>query len=195
MTTKGKRTKTVERRNPPPVGRTEQPLLRVLVAEATRRGDTLVALAQVLGVTYARLAQWRRNEAVIGASQRVVFERAAAYLGLPNVLVLVLAGVINLEHFVWPKKGTISERVARELARLRQDSFLGPFVPQELETAEPGVQLFVAFLFHELSADAHRGAPSYRWLSSLHQAAIGNAQAQVELEALRTRSSQEAGLF
>ncbi len=117
------------------------------------------------------------------------------YLGLPNVLVLVLAGVINLAHFVWPKKGTLNERVARELERLRQDNFLGPCVPKELTTAAPSVQLFVAFLFHELTAGSQSGAPAYLWLSALHQSAIGNAKAQVELEALRARSSQEAGLF
>ena len=35
-------TSTPGRRNPPPVIRDEQPLLRLLVAEATRRGDTLL---------------------------------------------------------------------------------------------------------------------------------------------------------
>jgi transcriptional regulator with XRE-family HTH domain len=165
------------------------------VAEATRRGDTLVALAKVLGVSYARLAQWRRNESSIAAARSAVLERAAGYLGLPHVLVLVLAGVINQEHFVWPESGPLGERVARELKRLRQDTFLGPFVPKELDKAAPSVQLFVAFLYHELSASAQSGVSACRWLSALHRSTIGNVQAQVELEALRAKSSKEAGLF
>ena len=82
MTTKEK--SPVKRRNPPPITRDEQPLLRVLVSEATRRGDTLAALAKELGVTYERLAQWRRNDALIAKAHRSVHEKAATYLGLPG---------------------------------------------------------------------------------------------------------------
>ena len=80
-----------KRRNPPPVTREEQPLLSALVSEATRRGDTLAALAKQLGVTYERLAQWRRNDALIAKANRSVLEKAATYLGLPTVLVLLMA--------------------------------------------------------------------------------------------------------
>jgi hypothetical protein len=48
------------RRNPPVVVHDEQVLLWILVAQATQRGDTLAKLAKALGVTYERLAQWRR---------------------------------------------------------------------------------------------------------------------------------------
>lgn len=51
------KTRKVKRHNPPPVMGDEQPLLRALVFEATRRGDTLGLLAKHLGVTYERLAQ------------------------------------------------------------------------------------------------------------------------------------------
>ena len=169
----------------------EQPLLRSLIAEANRRGDTIEQLARALGVSYGRLAQWRRNESAIAGAQVSVHESAARYLGVPTVIILVLAGVVTLGQFVWPQRGGVSERVGRELARLRRDPLLGPFVPAELGSSAPEVQLFVAFLFHELGGDGARGEHTYRWFTSLHSAALGHAEAQAEIEALRTKVRQE----
>ena len=95
MKTKVKRASTGKRGSPPPVLRDEQPLLRALVAEAARRGDTLAGLAKALGVSYERLAQWRRNVSAIRNAHGFVHENAARYLGVPTVLVLVLAGVVG----------------------------------------------------------------------------------------------------
>ncbi|MDO8450326.1 MAG: LysM peptidoglycan-binding domain-containing protein [Rhodoferax sp.] len=183
------------RRNPPPVLHDEQPLLRILVAQATRRGDTLARLAKELGVTYERLAQWRRNEAAISSANRAVHESAARYLGLPTVLVLTLAGTVAAQDFIWPGKGSLQERVGLELARLRRDPFLGAFVPAELLTAGPAVQLFVAFLYRELDGDdAHRES-NCRWLTALHRAAVGDATAQAELDTLRNQAAERASIF
>ena len=190
-----KETKTAQRGNPPPLGRDEQPLLRILVSEATRRGDTLAALAKNLGVTYERLAQWRRNEAAISNAHRGVHENAASYLGVPTVLILMMAGGIGLRDFVWPDDGPFNERVSRELERLRQDPYIGAFVPPELTVATPAIKLFVTFLFHELEGNAGSGRPTYRWLNALHQAAAGNVQGQQDLDDLRKQSIDKNTLF
>ncbi len=84
----------LDRANPPPVIQDDQVLLRILVAQATQRGETLAKLAQALGVTYERLAQWRRQEGSISRAHRSVHENAARYLGVPVVLVLTLAGTV-----------------------------------------------------------------------------------------------------
>lgn len=178
------------RANPPPLIRDEQPLLKVLVAQATERGETLASLAKALGVTYERLAQWRRNEALISNAHRSVHENAAKYLGLPTVLVLMFAGSIGLEEFVWPGRGTLKDRVVGELQRLRQDPFLGAFVPRELASASPAVKPFVVFLFHELVGGRAHEQPTSRWMNALHQAANGNAHGQLELQALRQQTTE-----
>lgn len=183
------------RRNPPPVLRDEEPLLRLLVAEATRRGDTLAMLAKSLGVSYERLAQWRRHDAAISRAHRGVHEKAAVYLGVPTVLVLVLTGSIGLQEFAWPGDGAMNDRVNRELERLRQNPFLGGFVPSELESAAPAIRLFVSFLFHELDGDMGHCKTTYRWLSALQQAAAGSVQGQLEMKALRRQSSEGNSLF
>jgi hypothetical protein len=150
----------------------EQALLKSLVAQAAKRGETLAGLAKILGVSYERLAQWRRGDADIRTASASVHRRAGAYLGLPTVVVLVLAGVVNLEHFVWPATEALPKRLARELERLRQHPFLGPFVPAKLTDADPEVQLFVAFLFHEFSGEPAQVVPNHRWLNALHQVTV-----------------------
>jgi hypothetical protein len=193
MTTK--ETSPAKRRNPPPITRDEQPLLRALVFEATRRGDTLAALAKELGVTYERLAQWRRNDALIATAHRSVHERAATYLGLPTMLILLMAGFAGLNDFVWPCKDPLIDRIGRELERMRQDPCIGPFVPKELAAASPSVKLFAAFMFHELHEDGASRKSSSRWLHALHQAATGNVEGQLELEVLRKQSHDSPSIF
>lgn len=190
-----KSSSSAKRRNPPPLLRDEQPLLRILVAQATRRGDTLAGLARELGVTYERLAQWRRNEARISSATRSVHEKAAKYLGLSTVIVLTLAGTISLQDFVWPGKDSLQARVGLDLARLRQDPFLGAFVPAELAEAGPAVQLFVAFLYRELNGDDVHRESNYRWLTALHGAAAGDASAQSELDMLRKKATERGTIF
>lgn len=195
MTAKVKKLSQRTGRNLSPMPHDAQPLLRALVAEATRRGDTLAALAKALGVSYERLATWRRGDADIRSARPSVHQNAARYLGVPTVLTLVMAGTISLEQFIWPQKGAMGDRMARELERLRQHPFIGPFVPAELGSAAPPVKLFVAFLFHELSGDAPGREPSYRWMSLLHQASVGNAEAQSELQTLRSSGDPAGSLF
>lgn len=183
-----------KRRNPAALVRDDQVLLRILVAQATQRGDTLAKLAKALGVTYERLAQWRRQEADIGRAQRSVHQNAAVYLGVPVVLVLTLAGTVSMEDFVWPEKAPMSRRVQIELERLRHDPFFAEFVPETLSKADPGVQLLVAFLYRELNPAQVPQASGYRWLAALHQAALGHAEGLQALATARSGTS-DASLF
>jgi transcriptional regulator with XRE-family HTH domain len=172
-----------------------QPLMRAVVAEAQRRGDSLAQLAKQLGVTYQRLTQWRRYEGSIGNAHHSVLEKAAQYLGVPTVLVLVLANKIGLKQFVWPARAPLKDRVGQELARLRQDPFLGAFVPPGLSTASAEIQLFVAFLYHEVGGQGAQGENAYQWLRALHHAAVGDVQAQLELKSLRKHEAVRKGIF
>lgn len=193
MTNKKPRIRT--RSSPPLLTSDEQPLLRLLVAEATRRGDTLAELAKILGVTYERLAQWRRGAAQISKAARSVHEKAGSYLGLPTVLILVMSGFTELGDFVWPQKESLRNRVGREIERMRQDPYLGAFVPTELTNAEPAIKLFVTFLFHELESGVGHGQAAYRWLSALQLASAGNRDGQLELQKLREAALGSRSIF
>ena len=191
----GKPKKPSRRASPPALLRDEQPLLRVLVTQAAARGDTLANLAKSLGVTYERLSQWRRGEAKIGRAGRPVLEKAAQYLGLPTVLVLALAGGLAVQDFVWPAKGSLRERVGRELERLRLDPFIGAFVPTELAKAGSAIQLFVVFLYQQLNPDETRKMTTYEWVTTLHRAAAGDAEAQAKLDVLNQNAGKPTDLF
>ena len=195
MNVKKKSTNVEKNSEPSRVVREEQPLLRVLVAEASRRGDTLAQLSKQLGVTYERLAQWRRGEGSIDKARGLVHELAAQYLGLPPVLAMVMAKKIGLMQFVWPAGAPLKDRVELELQRLRRDPFLGAFVPEELATATPALQLFVVFLFHELGGQGAQGGYACRWIEALHQAAVGDAQGQLELLRLREQETTRTAIF
>ena len=169
----------------------DHPLLRALIAEAIKREDTLAAMACHLGVTYERVAQWRRKDAGadISKASRAVLNAAAVYLGVPTVFVLCMAGVIGLRDLAAPDAGTLQERLKRELGRLRQDPCLTGFVPEGLFKADPAVQQFVVLLYRELSGGGvGRSDRHFEWIRAINLAALGNAQAQAELASLRSET-------
>jgi transcriptional regulator with XRE-family HTH domain len=182
------------RRRYPPASLADPPLLRLLIAETTRRGQTLAALAEALGITYERLAQYRRGEGDIARTSRAVLERAAAWLGVPTVLVHMLAGTVRLTDFVWPGTGSLRERLNRELGRLRNDSHIGGFVPEQLMTADQSVQLLVVLLYHELNGLHDRTSRANEWMRVLHAAAAGSAAAEAELARLRSNDLSSPAL-
>lgn len=115
------------RRRTPTPSPADQPLVRVLIAEATRRGDTLTKMAAELGVSYQHVTHWRRNEYDIAKANRPILEAAGRYLKVPTVTVLCLAGVITLEDFSEPGKSSLLARLRLDLDRMRQDPFFAGF--------------------------------------------------------------------
>lgn len=175
----------------------EQPLLAQLVREAHRRSDTLAALAKALGVSYGRVAQWRRGESLIRNSRRPVFEKAARYLGLPTLYVLIYADVVRAEDFLWPGKQSLEDHLAAEMARLRQDKKIGPLVPADLGRASQSIRLFVAFLFHQLKRRSGTETADSDWLEQVRIAAEEHVRSEASATVTateaegRTRSSSE----
>jgi hypothetical protein len=100
-----------------------------------------------------------------------------------------------VQDFVWPAKGTLRERVGLELGRLRLGPFVGAFVPTELARAGSVVQLFVAFLYHQLSPGQTCQETNYEWVTALHRAAAGHAEGQAKLEGLNPNAAKRTDLF
>jgi hypothetical protein len=57
------------------------------------------------------------------------------------------------------------------------------------------VQLLVAFMYRELNGEGAQRASNYRWLTALHQAALGHAHGQQTLEALQNEVIAGVPLF
>ena len=177
------------RRGYAPARLDDHPLLRVLISEATRRGDTLAAMAAALGVSYERVAQWRRRHADMSNASRGVLEAAACYLGIPTVFVLCMVGIIRLQDLVPPGRGTLDAYVKQELSRLRVDPYFTGFVPDALLVADPAVQSLVALLYREVAPENGVNSASYNWMRALHLAALGNIEAQAELTKFRSAAA------
>ena len=179
------------RLGPPLLIRTQDRLMRSLVLQAQSRGDTLKALAQHLGVTYEQVASWRRGESHIRNSRREIHRRAAEYLGLPMVLVLVLAEVIGPDDFTWPADASLEARLERDLRALQCDPFFGAFVPEALASSSVELKLFVAMMYREDAGPgpSERGA---RWLEILERVvAGGRAPGEDDADAPEPESGQQ----
>lgn len=162
----------------------DQPLLRVLIAESTRRGETLSELAAHLGVSYQHVTQWRRNEYNVAHANRPVLEAAGRYLKVPTVIVLCMAGIVGVADFAMSEQGSMLERLEVDLQRMRHDPFFAGFVPDALDKSDRSVQRLVAFLYRELSGGHRDGGRHFEWVRTLELAALGHVQAQSELAAL-----------
>ena len=173
----------------------EHPFMRLLMGEACRRGDTQATVASYLGVNEELLTQWSRREVSAGAAGREVHQKLASYLGFPTALVMVMSGSVGLGDFAWPSKDSMTERLAHGIKRLQAEHYMRAFVPTELAAADPAVQLFVTFLFHELEGGAPRTGNIYRWLSAFQKVASGNPEGSAEVEALEKQAKLRKSIF
>jgi hypothetical protein len=148
-----------------------QPLLTALLQTAQLRRHSFKALAHELDVSYERLSQWRRRPQDIAHAGEAVYESAAHYLGLPVALTMAMGGKLVLTHLMWPSTETLAERLSSELAGIRQDPYLGGFLPNELESSPQSVQLFVVFLVTQLRS---KGV-GHAWTAALQKALQGHS--------------------
>lgn len=166
-------------------GQEDPPLLRALLREAQRRGHQLQQMAGSLGCTDDYVHQLRTGVRETRHIGQEFAENAAGYLGIPPVLVKLLAGRLNVRDFAWPQRSR-EEDIAESLASLRDDPVVGTLVPDALDRADPEVQEFVATLYMECSGEApHRVRALPRMLDYLQRAALCEADYEVELAKLR----------
>ena len=180
-------------RRPAPQAR-DPALIHLLLVECARRGESITAMARHLGVTYERVAQWRRGEGQVRNARREVLRAAANYLSCAPVYVLVLAGVVDVHDFVFPSSFSARERLRHDLSVMRCDPRFAGLIPNELEEASQGVQMFVVQLYCEATgypkADAFAG-----WARALQLAAAGDSSARDELAQRGGEARNDAGLF
>ena len=169
----------------------KHPLMRVLIGQATKRGESLATLAKQLGVSYVRLAQWRRGEADISNSRRNVLEAAARYLNVPTLLVLCMAGIIKLSDLSLPDFDRKSAQMARDLERMKLDPYFSCLIPEALASADSSVQQFVFLLWLEVSGESAADLDRiYRWMRTVELAATGHEEAQKELALIESQTSR-----
>lgn len=124
------------------------PLIAWLFDEARRKGQLHCEMARELGVTYGYVNQLRsgiRSTANITAG----FSRAVArYLGVPEVVVLILCGRLGIGSFVQPPM-TEEKAIDRALATMMDDQHLRSVVPVDIAQLPPEAKKALVMLYAE----------------------------------------------
>jgi transcriptional regulator with XRE-family HTH domain len=106
------------------------PLIGWLLDECQRRGQRQCDMAAELGVTPSYLHQLRSGVRHTAHISQALTRTCAAYLGVPPVIVKVLAGQLPMSDFSWPCESE-EQVVHRALERMKQDPVARTLLPAE----------------------------------------------------------------
>jgi len=166
----------------------DPPLLRVLFKEANRRNHRLSDLAEALGCTYGYLAQIRSGRRGTTLSEKRILA-CAKYLRTAPINILILAGIVRVDHFVTPEQ---SRSLHENLMTIRDNPVCTAYFPESLFAAAPEVQQFVWNLFQECTDMGHeelRLMPMALALDDMQRAALCVADFEEEIAETRNESA------
>ena len=133
------------------------PLMGWLCEEAKRRRDSMQTLAKSLGVTYGYISQLRNGfRSTASISQEFAFA-SAQYLGVPTVVVKLLAGNIRIRDFMFPNEDEES-LLNRALGRVRTDPVVGAALPENVEDLPIEAKRALVLMYGEASGTDPLGA-------------------------------------
>jgi hypothetical protein len=107
------------------------PLTSWLIDEARRRGQDLNVMARELGVTYGYIAQLRNGFRSTVNISPMFSSAVARYLGVPEVVVMVVCGRLGVSAFVQPAL-TEEQAIERALGRMLDDSHVRAALPVDV---------------------------------------------------------------
>ncbi len=128
------------------------PLIAWLFDEARRRGHLHCEMARELGVTYGYVNQLRSGIRSTANITPTFSQAVARYLGVPEVVVLIVCGRLGLASFVQPPL-TEASAIDRALARMMDDQHLRSVVPVDVMQLPPQAKKALVMLYAE-SANA-----------------------------------------
>lgn len=148
------------------------PLLGWLADEAKRRGQTGQAMAESLGVTAGYIHQLRTGHRHLCNISDGFARSCARYLGVPPIVVKLLAGRIAVTDFLNPE---VSEEalIERGFRSMLGDASVRELMPVDLDVLSPDARRALVMLYAEVThADIFgaRGLPNM--LRYLQQAAV-----------------------
>lgn len=126
------------------------PLLGWLFEECDRRGQTRREMAEDLGVTYSYIYQLRCGVRQTRHLSPEVASACAKYLGVPPVVVKLLAGVIPMSDFVWPSQSE-QEVLDRALDTMKRDPVARTLLPSEVQSLPLPAKRSLVLMYMESS--------------------------------------------
>lgn len=133
------------------------PLLGWLFEECDRRGQTRLEMTDELGVTYSYIYQLRCGVRQTRHLSSEVAGACARYLGVPPVVVKLLAGVIPMTDFTWPSQSE-DDVIDRALDSMKSDPVARALLPAEVKSLPLEAKRAFALLYSESSGQDVFGA-------------------------------------
>lgn len=132
-------------------------LLVMLLNAATHKQMQLQELAAELGVTYSYLSQLRSGyREIINVSENFL-SRAAAFLEVPRLPVLLAAGRVKIEDFYAVSE--IASKIEPALRFIQTDGEIGGSMPATVFLADKQLQLFIVDLYQKVTHRNLLGQP------------------------------------
>lgn len=162
------------------------PLVGWLFDEARRRGQDYKDMAYELGVTYGYINQLRSGLRSPAHISQEMADGCARYLGVPTIVVKLVAGRITLSDFLYPDESE-EDALDRALRQVQDDPKIRQLMPYELALFPQDAKKAIALLYSEATGQdvfGFRALPGM--LMSLQRSAVIHCES--ECAALKKRS-------
>ncbi|HEY4317173.1 MAG TPA: hypothetical protein VGN04_06195 [Herbaspirillum sp.] len=125
-------------------------LLAWLYDEARNRGANIMSLCRELDVSPSYIHQLRTGKRSIANASDNFFRACAEYIGVPRIVVKLLAGQLTMSDFLLPN---ISEedQVRRAMSQVLKDNHARLLIPEGFEEFPLGAQKAILGMYAESS--------------------------------------------
>lgn len=127
------------------------PLLGWLLDESLRRGHTLREMSDELGVTYSYVYQLRTGARQTEHISSELAKSCATYLGVPPIVVKMLAGAVPMADFVWPYQSDEAV-IDRALDSMKSDPVARWLLPPTVKNLPLDAKRSLVLLYSESSS-------------------------------------------
>lgn len=156
------------------------PLIGWLLDECRRRGQEYRQMAAELGVTYGYISQLRNGLRLTRQIGDDFAVSCARYLGVPPVVIKMIAGRIPMSDFVQPRESEESA-LDRALAQMLDDSAARQALPADLSELPLSAKQALVAMYQEVSGrdvlGLHSLPETVRWLQ---RAAVIHDESEAE---------------
>ena len=143
------------------------PLIGWLEEEAARKGHELKELAGELGLTVSHLRQLKAGLRRTDVIKPALVQACARYLGVPPIVVKLLAGQIRMNDFVCPNQSK-EQIIERAFARMAANPQVRQILPMNLTGLPVEAKKAMVLLYAEVSGEDVMGYQQLpdvvRWL-------------------------------
>lgn len=126
------------------------PLLGWLCDEAKRRGQTGQAMAEALGVTAGYLHQLRSGHRQLANISDTFSSACARYLGVPPIVVKLLAGRVSVSDFLRPTSSE-PQAIERAFRAMLDDPAVRQLLPLNVQQLSQDAKRAMVMLYAEVT--------------------------------------------